>query len=69
MLIDSNILVYAGDPRHKFLRTFLKNSDPIVSIVSYIEVVGYHKLTDEQRQYFEELFDLIPIIFVDQQIP
>lgn len=68
MLVDSNILIYAGDPRYPFLRTFLTTINPVVSIVSYIEVVGYHKLTNEQRQYFEELFDLIPIIFVDQRI-
>ena len=68
MLIDSNILIYAGDPHYAFLRTFLTTSNPAVSIVTYIEVLGYHKLTDEQRQYFEELFDLIPTVFVDQQI-
>jgi len=68
MLIDSNILIYAGDPQYAFLRNFLATIDPVVSIISYIEVVGYHKFTDEQRQHFEELFDSLPMIFVGQRI-
>jgi predicted nucleic acid-binding protein len=68
MLIDSNILIYAADPRHSFLREFIKVNVPVVSIVSYIEVVGYNQLTDEQRQYFDEFFAIMPPILVSQRI-
>ena len=68
MLIDSNILIYAGDPRHRFLREFIKVNVPVVSIVSYIEVMGYDQLTDEQRQYFDEFFAITPPILINQRI-
>lgn len=68
MLIDSNILIYAGEPEHRFLREFIERHLPIVSIVSYIEVLGYDALTDTQRQYFIEFFTLTPPILVTQQI-
>lgn len=68
MLIDSNILIYAGEPRYTVLREFIKVHSPVLSIVSYIEVLGYDKLTDEQRQYFNEFFTIAPIILVTQQI-
>ena len=68
MLIDSNILIYAGDLRHRFLREFIKVNVPVVSIVSYIEVMGYDQLADEQRQYFDEFFTITPPILVNQCI-
>lgn len=67
-LIDSNILIYASQPQHVFLRDFIKRADPVVSIVSYIEVLGYHKLTVTHRRYFKQLFVLIPPIPVDYSI-
>lgn len=67
-LIDSNILIYASQPQHAFLRDFIKKSDPIVSIVSYIEVLGYHKLTAMHRRYFEKFFTLVPLVPVDYHI-
>ncbi len=68
MLIDSNILIYAGEPRYEFLREFIKTNIPDVSIVSYIEVLGYGRLTDEQRRFFDQFFALTPPILIDQRI-
>jgi len=41
MLIDSNILIYAAQPEHAFLREFIAEHAPVVSAVSYVEVLGF----------------------------
>jgi len=41
MLLDSNIIIYAAQPEHVALR---------------LEVLGYHKLTEEDRQFLEQFF-------------
>ena len=68
MLIDSNVLIYAADPNYAFLRELIKDHAPVVSIVSYIEVLGYEKLSDEQRQYFEEFFGTTIVLPVNEEI-
>ncbi len=68
MLIDSNILIYSVDPNYAFLRELIKQHVPVVSIVSYIEVLGYEKLSDEQRQYFEQFFAVTIVLPVNKEI-
>ena len=56
MLIDSNIIIYAAKPEHADLREFVAAQEPVVSAISYVEVLGYHKLSDAERKHFEEFF-------------
>jgi predicted nucleic acid-binding protein len=68
ILLDSNIIIYAADPRYVFLREFIRVHVPVVSIVNYIEVLGYDKLSEEQKVYFEEFFDCTHILPIDYVI-
>ena len=64
MLLDSNIIIYAAQPKHEALRQFIAVHAPSVSLVSHVEVLGYHNLSDSDRQFFEEFFratDILPI--------
>jgi predicted nucleic acid-binding protein len=64
MLLDSNIIIYAIRPEYDRLRQFIAENAPSVSLVSYVEVLGYHRLTETERQAFEEFFnaaDVLPI--------
>ena len=56
MLIDSNIIIYAAMPEHQWLRDFIAEHAPAISAVSYVEVLGYHRLTQTDREYFEDFF-------------
>ncbi|MBI3801368.1 MAG: type II toxin-antitoxin system VapC family toxin [Deltaproteobacteria bacterium] len=56
MLLDSNIIIYAAQPERAALRQFIETHTPAISVVSYIEVLGYHKLTEEDRQFLEQFF-------------
>ena len=68
MLLDSNIIIYAAQSEHEFLREFIIENSPYVSALSYLEVLGYHKLTDENKGYFEEFFDASQILPISQVV-
>lgn len=68
MLLDSNIIIYAIKPEYPSLRELIERSNPSVSAISYLEVLGYHKLTPEDEQDFAEFFNDAPIIPISQEI-
>ena len=62
MLLDSNIVIYAAEPGYDTVRHFIARQKPVVSVISKVEVLGYHKLTSEKQQQLEKLFQLLPIL-------
>jgi toxin FitB len=68
MLIDSNIIIYAAKPEHVPLRQFIARHASAVSAVSYVEMVGHHRLTDLERLYFEAFFAAAPILSLSQGV-
>lgn len=56
MLLDSNIIIYATQPEHEPLRQFIQANVCCTSIISYIEVLGYHRLTDREKEGLETFF-------------
>jgi len=68
ILLDSNILIYAAKPGYDAVREFIANDQPIVSIISKVEVLGYHLLTSEQKQRLEQLFAVLPILPVINEV-
>ena len=64
MLLDSNLIIYASLPQYSALREFISKHAPAVSVVSFVEVLGYHRLSDLERHVFEQFFEsatLLPI--------
>ena len=68
MLIDSNIIIYAAQPEYQEIRDFIAEHSPAVSAVSYIEVLGYHRLTQEARHYFEGFFAAAKILPITNDV-
>jgi predicted nucleic acid-binding protein len=63
MLLDSNIIIYATEPEYDMVRSFLaQQQQPIISIISKIEVLGYHQLTRDKQQKLELFFNSFPIL-------
>ena len=62
IVLDTNILLYSADHKYKHLRNLFKQADTAVSIISKLEVLGYHKITSKQIDYFETIFKVIDII-------
>jgi hypothetical protein len=68
VLIDSNIIIYAALPAFRELRRFIADHAPAVSVVSYVEVLGYHRLTESDRRYFEDFFVAAPVLDISTEI-
>ncbi len=68
MLLDSNIVIYAAEPGYDAVRDFIGKHRPSVSIISKVEVLGYHQLDDENRQRLGKIFDTLPILALSDYI-
>lgn len=68
MLLDSNIIIYASQAEHPQIRDFISEHDIAVSALSYLEVLGYHLLTEESRLYFEEFFRIVEVFPISQAV-
>ena len=67
-LLDSNIIIYASKPGNEFLREAIRNELCFISIVSKIEVLGYHKLADAEFQKLVTLFENAHVIKLSDNI-
>lgn len=68
MLLDSNIIIYAGQPQYPQLREFIAERSPVVSALSYLEVLGYHQLTEPRRYYFEAFFQTAEVLPISEAV-
>lgn len=68
MLLHSNIIIYAAQAENEFLRGFIAENSPFLSALSYLEVLGYHQINDEDKTYFEEFFNASQILPISQAV-
>lgn len=68
MLLDSNIIIYSAQSENAQLRELIAEYAPAVSALSYLEVLGYHLLKEEQRQYFEEFFQVAQVLPISEDV-
>lgn len=68
VLLDSNIIIYSAISEYAFLHKFLKDKRLYVSAISYLEVLGFDKLSEKDRKYFELFFNEISIIPIDNSV-
>ena len=62
MLLDNNIIIYAAQPEHGAQRQFIAQHSPAVSAVSYVEVLGFHRLSVEDRVHFQAFFEAATVL-------
>jgi len=70
MIIDSNIIIYSVMPENQKIRNYLKNieAELCVSAISKIEVLGFHKLSNDEKELFRKFFTSVRIIPIDNSI-
>lgn len=68
MLLDSNAVIYSIKPKFIKLRELMAKHNPAVSAISYVEVLGYHKLIEADKQDFMDFFDTTRIIPISQAV-
>ena len=63
MIVDSNILIYSLLPDHNRLMEWMLDQLPSVSVISKIETIGYHRLTEEHKSGLLSLFSGLTILY------
>jgi len=61
MLLDSNIIIYSFRPEYQKLQKFVTDCEIFCSAISYVETLGYHKLSDDGKYYLQSLFNAIVV--------
>lgn len=67
-LIDTNILIYSEKVAFTYLRAIFDKPFAFRSVISTIEVLGFARLTAQERVYFETLFDIMPELSIVSEI-
>lgn len=68
-LIDSNILIYAGEQQYApILLPYVTDPVNCSSIISRVETLGFTRITPKQVRFFESLFKILKVFPVDDQV-
>jgi predicted nucleic acid-binding protein len=68
MILDSNIIIYSFLPEFQNLQEFVKNRETCCSAISYVETLGYHKLSEDEKYYLQQLFNTVSVLPVTHAI-
>ena len=67
-LLDSNIVIYSAKKEYSFLKKLFKEENIFVSEITRLEVLGFHKITSEQREYFNSVFSVLTVLPISKEI-
>lgn len=68
ILLDSNLIIYLAKPQGQQVAAFLQDKIIFVSAISKIEVLGYHALSAEDKALYEQFFNLITVLPVNDSV-
>lgn len=64
MLLDTNIIIYAAQPQYPHLLELVEDPQSAVSLISYVESLGFTGITPAERTALEGFFaamDVLPV--------
>ena len=67
-LLDSNIIIYSPYPEYSYLRDLVDNESNCVSAVTVVEVLGFHRLQPDEKEYYESVFEVLQVLDVSSDI-
>ncbi len=67
-LLDTNIILYAADPTRSGLLQLVLDPENAVSIITFIEALGYHKITPAEKEWLESVFAVLKVLPVSKDI-
>ena len=68
-LLDTNILIYSGEDQYStLLLPYVIDSNNMVSSISKIETLGFSRITANQIHFFNNIFQLIDVLAVNENI-
>ena len=68
ILLDSNILIYSSQTEFVYLKPLVLNTKNSVSIISKLEVLGFPRLTQSEKQYFENVFKILRFMSINDNV-
>lgn len=68
MLLDTNIVVYAIQPQYPFLHDLIVQNLPNYSAISFVESLGFHRITRQDETDIRRLLARLPRIEIDQPV-
>lgn len=68
LLIESNIFIYAILPEHKVLRDWMLKQEFAAAEISLVEVLGFHRLKDDDARELEILFNMARVLPMSRDI-
>lgn len=67
-LLDSNILIYSGQAEYSYLRSLIFDKESYVSKITQLEVLGFHRLDNKARNYFNSCFHVLQLLAINDSI-
>ena len=67
-ILDSNIIIYSAKEEYSFLRELYKEENVFISEITRLEVLGFHKITSTQENYFNSVFSVVTVIPISTEI-
>ncbi|HNX06342.1 MAG TPA: type II toxin-antitoxin system VapC family toxin [Bacteroidales bacterium] len=68
VLLDSNIIIYLGSEKAETIEKFLLDKDLHVSVITKVETLGYHKISEKEKKFLNLIFDKIKVIPIEEEI-
>ena len=68
MLLDSNILIYRAKAPNSAIDSMLTRTDIAVASVTRIEVLGFHRLSEAHKEWFETIFEQMRVIGLSEAV-
>jgi hypothetical protein len=68
ILADSNLVIYTASGKYPALVEWFVENKPVVSAVTLLEVLGYHKLKTTEKRTLENLFAELGVIYPSTEV-
>ena len=63
ILADSNLIIYAASGKYPDLVEWFAENKPVVSAITLVEVLGYHKLKADEKEVLENFFAELSVVY------
>ena len=68
ILLDSNTIVYLSKEIIRIDEVFDDGEEYCISVITYMEVLGYNFESIKEKEFIEELLSYLTIIYIDETI-
>ncbi|RRO20879.1 PIN domain-containing protein [Flavobacteriaceae bacterium 14752] len=68
ILIDSNIIIYSLQSKHENLQKWLGIQTPVISAITQLEVLGYHRISEVEINFARRYFSICEKISINQNV-